>query len=202
MRTQLILGALAVVAVGQAATFSDEGAWRTAVGIWTMDDFESYSTPSDMDVNTMLGLDFQQLSAKAAQPTVQSRFNTGGTAVSETNVLLNDNDYALPGGGDIIADSMGNLRGFGVWNTGGDDTVEIRAYDSANQLMDSITSLSGQSFVGIATTSDIARIEISGIGGNGYFTLDNMQTSVVPEPFTMAGMAGFALLALRRRAKK
>ncbi|AVQ73839.1 hypothetical protein MTo_01450 [Microcystis aeruginosa NIES-1211] len=56
-------------------------------------------------------------------------------------------------------------------------------------------------FLGVVTSTPASRLEISPVGGNGIFSIDNLQVATksiqsVPEPLTILGIVTLGLEAL------
>jgi hypothetical protein len=97
------------------------------------------------------------------------------------------------------------------------DGLEIQAYDSSNNLLDTFTSACAANYIGASTTclpnefdmvtgTDISKVVITGGSGNN-FVLDDAQftgsvNSPVPEPGSLAllgsGLLGLVTIARRR----
>ncbi|QGZ91063.1 PEP-CTERM sorting domain-containing protein [Microcystis aeruginosa] len=103
-----------------------------------------------------------------------------------------------------LPDFVPPLNGYGFFNTGGDDTLQLSAFDASNNLIEQAT-VSGSNlnpnsfkFLGIVTSIPASRIEISPVGGNGLFSIDNLQVATksiqsVPEPSTILGIVTLGL---------
>jgi hypothetical protein len=216
---ELLLGLTAAagcVGTAQAAAFTDETAWRTAVGnVYALETWDTPATPTLGGVTNMsnLGIRFLPLN-DGSQPTVQPYGSTGGVVRSGPNNLLNDADYSLPGRGPINVVPLvpGQfLFGLGMWNVGGDDQLSLTFYDAGDNVIESVTSAISSGFFGIVNSSGAVRAQVAFVQGNGYAPTDDWQTAArgtfnpnpgVPEPGTWALMIlgfGLAGAALRRR---
>jgi PEP-CTERM motif len=99
------------------------------------------------------------------------------------------------------------IVGVGFFNTGGDDTLQLSAFDASNNLIEQAT-VSGSDlnpnsfkFLGIVTPITASRIVLSAIAGNGLFSIDNLQVATqsnqpVPEPSTILGIVTLGLGAV------
>lgn len=203
--------------MAQAAAFTDEAAWRAAVGnVYALETWDSASTPTFGQVGDMpnLGIRFLPLN-DGTLPTVQPYSSTGGVVRSGPNNLLNDADYSLPGRGPINVVPLipGQfLFGLGMWNVGGDDQLSLTFYDAGDNVIESVTSAISSGFFGIVNSSGAVRAQVAFVQGNGYAPTDDWQTAArvtfdpgpaIPEPGAWALMIlgfGFAGAALRRRS--
>lgn len=88
-----------------------------------------------------------------------------------------------------------------------DDRTTLTAFDALNNVLDTVTTpavSSNLSFQGLVLTGPVDHFTVTEFSGNGYFTLDNLQTATAPEPATLT-LLGSGLLvaaALRRRADR
>ena len=192
----------------KATGYTDEAAWRAAVGTYTFDDFESYADGTQIQNDTILGIQFDLLDDNATYPSVQNRANTGGpTDLPGTQVLLNDQDFNLPARGPFNfhpINASDAIYGVGLFNVGGDDTLLLSLFDAGGGLIESFVSPQGFGFVGIAVNTPAASARIDEMGGNGYTPIDHLQVSVlpIPEPTSVVLMSvflGISTLGLRRR---
>lgn len=124
---------------------------------------------------------------------------------------LTNNGYMI---GDFTFDFATPVNGFGFFFGASDDPWTLRAYDSANNLLETllISPVNGSNagdFFGILANG-VTRATLTGPGSDHVF-LDNFTTggagpiSAVPEPATWAmmiagfGLAGAAIRGRRRR---
>ncbi len=124
---------------------------------------------------------------------------------------LTNNGYMI---GDFTFDFATPVNGFGFFFGASDDPWTLRAYDAANNLLDTliISPVNGSNagdFFGILANG-VTRATLTGPGSDHIF-LDNFTTggagpiSAVPEPATWAmmiagfGLAGAAIRGNRRR---
>ena len=211
--------ALAVGGVAHAAAFTDENAWRAAVGgVYALQQWDNIAAGTDVTNDNGLGLHFEGLN-DGTQPTVQRYAQTGGVVKSGANNLLNDRDFALPARGPIFVDPLNAgefLYGLGMWNVGGDDQLRLTFFNAAGVAIETVTSDPSFGFFGIVNSNGAVRAEVDFVGGNGYAPTDDWQTAArqnfdpggggVPEPATWAMLlvgfaaAGGALRARRRLA--
>src|SRR4051812_32066362 len=136
----LAVAALLVTAGSASATgYSDEAQWQAAAGAFDLETFEGYGDFTSLQSLANLNIDFGQLNDGKSFPTVFSTGTTGGVSHSGTQVLVNQSQPVLPGLGPIILlPKPGSfISAAGYWNTGGDDSTEIRFYDANNALIES-----------------------------------------------------------------
>ena len=191
----LVIQSVAVVGVSRAAVYTDETAWRNAVGnLYALETFDAIAAGSDVSQLPALGISFDPLN-DGTQPTVQPYSSTGGMPRSQPHNLLNDRDFALPGRGPYNMrpiDANDLLFGVGLWNVGGDDKLRMTFFDENDAPIEVVESASGQGFFGIVNALGADRIEIDFVGGNGYAPVDDLHTAVrqtfnptIPEPSTL-----------------
>lgn len=211
--TTLALGLVSGAAHAITATYTDEAAWRAAVGgVYGFENFDATATGTEVFNLPALGLAFDPLN-DGTQPTVQPYSSTGGVVRSGPNNLLNDADFSLPGRGPITVRPLtpGDfLYGLGLWNAGGDDQLRLTFFDAAGGTIASVVSASGSGFFGIVDDTGATSARIDFEGGNGYAPTDDWQAAARPTfeppavplpaslPLMLAGLAGFGALARRR----
>jgi hypothetical protein len=166
---------------GHATAFTDEGAWRAAVGgVFSLENFDSTATGSDVFSLPTLGIKFDPLN-DGTQPTVQPYTSTGGIVRSGPNNLLNDRDFTLPARGPFVMRPINDsdlLFGIGLWNVGGDDTLRMSIYDASDSLIEQVISPSSSGFFGIVNSLGAKKVVIDSVAGNGYTPVDDLQTAV------------------------
>ncbi len=185
--SMLGVGLLATLSL-QGTSYTDEAAWQAAVPSFGLENFEGFAQGTELNVLNSLDIEFDFLNNGINYPSVQPTL--GGFSHSGSNILLNHVEAALPGLGDIIFHPLNPgdfILGVGYWNTGGDDTTTLSFFDSGNNLIESSNSGSGLVFNGIVSIVPASFVRISELGGNGFFTIDNLQVAltIVPEPSTL-----------------
>lgn len=217
--TSALIGLSAAVSLcgaANAAAFTDEAAWRVAVGgVYALQNWDSIAAGTDVTNDNGLGLHFEGLN-DGTQPTVQAYANTGGVVKSGANNLLNDRDFSLPARGPIFVNPLTAgqfLYGLGMWNVGGDDLLRLTFFDAAGAAIETVTSDPSFGFFGIVNSNGAVRAEVDFVGGNGYAPTDDWQTAAretfvppgVPEPATWAmmlvGFGGLGAVMRRRRGQ-
>jgi hypothetical protein len=215
----------AVQAVQGAQGFSDENDWRDAVrNDYALETFEGFTTGTSLTNLGSLGITLEVLTGSmSSYPTVRDKDNeAGGLCNSCPMVLVNDDDLMAPGKGRIVirpATPGMTIEGVGYFNTGGgsglnaDLTVlQFFADEGAIPIAEWRAGSPGTvEFVGLANPdSPVVRAEIGAIvpvSGEGvagtpdfFFTIDDLQVSLVPEPETYAMLlAGLGTLVAARR---
>lgn len=162
-----------------AASYSNEAAWRTAAPGWVAESFDGIATATELSSLPALGITFDLLNDGVHHPSVQTNSGSfGGSNHTAPNVLFNAVIAELPGLGPIVIRpaTAGNvITAAGCWNTGGDDSVTIEFRDASNGLIESTSSPTTQAFVGIVNTTGAASVRIVPAGGNGFFSIDDLQ---------------------------
>jgi len=208
--------ALTISSTASATVYTDEAAWRAAVGgVFAVENFDSISTGSDVNSLANLGIAFDPLN-DGTQPTVQPYSSTGGVVRSGPNNLLNDRDFRLPGRGPINVRPINSgdfIFALGLWNVGGDDQLQLAFYDATDSLIELVVSAVSSGFFGIVNNDGAKRAEVSFVGGNGYAPTDDWQTATreifepgAPEvpipaalPLFLSGLAAGGFLTRRKK---
>ncbi len=177
--------------------YNDESIFQAAAGAVNIETFEDYALLEPVLTLPLLGGTFETLS-NGSFPTGYDQ-SSGGTARSGNKTLINNDKVGLPGLGSIgfIANSNIEFSAIGLWNTGGDDTIRLSIYDANNALLATVVSDFGETFIGITGLLGGVRAEISAETGNGWFSIDDLQTSISTVPIPAAAwLFGSGLLAL------
>jgi len=205
VRSMVFFVGSALVGNAFATGYANEAAWRSAAGAFSIETFEGFGNLTEHSNFVSLNVTFGLLNDGIHYPHVMSTATTGGTSVSGVNVLVNRNQPILPGLGMIrMFPAAGNvLTAVGYWNTGGDDSSQLRLYDASGGLIEQFnTGSSGLIFNGIvnATGAAYAEFDEGGIG-NGYFTLDDLQVvqRPIPAPSSALLLGIGGMVAMRRR---
>ncbi len=200
-----LLLVLAAPAAGAVVTYSDQTAWRVAAGSYVMENFDGLTAGAQISSLPTLGIAFDKLGSYDAYPAIYDN-NCGGNPTSGTQMLINFGYPCQfqPVGDLVLRPTPGSqILSLGYWNTGGDDTTKLEFFDASNQLLGSITSTSGLSFIGIVSDVGASWVRISEVAGNSIFSIDDLQvgtrTTNLPEPQTPALMLAGLLLAARSR---
>jgi hypothetical protein len=206
------------VSAVNATSFTDEAAWRAAVGgVFAFENFDAIAAGTPLTSLPALGIQFLPLN-DGTQPTVQPYTSTGGVVRSAPNNLLNDSDFQLPGRGPlrITPINPGDLLfGLGMFNVGGDDQLRLDFVDGGGNLVESVTSAISSGFFGIVNTTGAPLAVVNFVQGNGFAPVDDFQTAAreefevinpVPEPATLllvgTTAAGLGLARWKQRRRK
>ena len=216
MPNKILLRAIAVTTLlmplpSKAASFTDESAWRTAVGTFNFENFDTIATSTQISQLPSLGIKFDPLN-DGTFPSVQAYSNTGGVRRSNPNNLLNDQDFSLPAKGPYIIRPINSndfLFGLGLWNVGGDDQLKLSFYNDNDQLIEDVISASSTGFFGIVNTNGAKRAVIDFVAGNGYAPVDDLQFAVrptfatrVPEPTSTLSLLTLGTLGAASTLKR
>jgi hypothetical protein len=194
-----------------------EASWRSAVGTFALEGFESYNVGDRVGALPALGLSFDNL-VDGLPPGIYQHgtINTPSGPKELSNFAGNccGAQFAF---GDVVAhvDAGVNLTAFGFWNGDPQGDAQLRVYDRDGNLIGSVTAaLNGatsvatsNSFAGFVTDTPVGRLEWEGNVGDGWNHYDDFQAqlSLVPEPETYAmllagmGLLGFAASRRQRR---
>lgn len=166
----------------------EEANWRTAVGNYALEDFESYPQGTQIMSLPALGIQFDELAGGGFPQTYffggtphgpmhLGNFPNGINAINRWDDTV---VHALPGW---------SISGFGFWNGDGQSaTLVARAYDASNNLLGSVGAFKG-TFAGFFSDIPVASLVFDGNTGDGWNHLDGLQTGFqsnqIPEPGTL-----------------
>ena len=179
-------------------TFTDESAFKAAIGLFTVYDFDSFELNEGPD---RLG-NFQTLDQQIPGINFDNaRVNLGafgGTSNSPPNVVLNA-DFISP----IVINFDQPQRGVGLFNTSLVDAERFEVFDTSDTLLGTI-DLPDRiiNFGGFVSDEGISKAEITPIAPtNGSIYIDDLTVSAIPLPasFILFGSALISLGALGRR---
>jgi len=228
---RIVIGSLAFLfafgaQIAQAALITFEGglaqqaAWRSSVGSFVLEDFQSFSVNAPISSLPSLGLTFDPLAGGGPPGIYQHSVNDTPFGA---NQLAN-----FPGNccittayqfNDLVAqvDPGVNLFGLAFWNGDPQGNSLLRIYDRSGVLIGTVTALINtgnattlsNSFAGFTSTVPIGRLEWEGNAGDGWNHYDGLQATFggpnptgVPEPSTLAlVVTGLLGLGLFRRRK-
>src|SRR3954469_4783488 len=219
MKTAISVLAFALVGTGASGvahasftTFAGglaaEASWRSAVGPFVFEGFETYNVGDRIGSLPALGLGFDNL-ADGLPPGIYlhgaSNTPSGRKELSNFAGTCCGTQFQF---GDVVAhvDASINLTAFGFWNGDPQGEALLRVYDRDGSLIGSVSAAlnnadsvaSSNSFAGFISDVPVGRLEWEGTVGDGWNHYDDFQASVaaaVPEPETYASLVfGFALL--------
>jgi hypothetical protein len=208
------LVAVATIASASATPFTNETLFQTAAGGGlSVETFEGFAVGNQVGSLPALGVTFGEL-FPGQFPEVANGLGIGGTVVSGTNVLINNDNASLPADGPIVIFAVpGSLiTALGYFNTSVDDTTRLSFFDSNDVLIENANSGNGipAPFLGIFNVVGATRVEIQSTGNaNNFISIDNLQIvtasiTEVPEPGTLflfsLGLAGLGFARRRRTA--
>ena len=202
MKRLLLSAIIVLLAVNSAkaatTVFTDEDAFKVAIGLFTVHDFDSFVLNEGPDIygnfqtldQQIPGIDFDN-----------ARVNFGafgGTFNSSPNVVLNA-DFISP----IVINFDQLQRGVGLFNTSIVDAERFEVFDTVDTLLGTI-DLSHQviNFGGFISDEGISKAVITPIAPtNGSIYIDDLTVSAVPIPpsFLLFGSALIGLGAWRRK---
>jgi hypothetical protein len=204
-----LLCVVSAPAVATVVTYTDETAWRAAVGTYTLENFDGFTGGAQVSSLPSLGLSLDKLGAYNTYPAIYDN-QCGADLKSGVNMLINFGypcDLNLKG--DLVFRPLAgsNILAMGYWNTGGNDRTKLEFFDANGTVMGSIIADYGLRFVGIVSTVAPSWIRIREDGGNQIFSIDDLQvagqiaggSSGVPEPQTLALMLAGLMFAARGR---
>lgn len=192
--------ALLAVSTTKAATtvFTDEDAFKAAIGLFTVHDFDSFELNEGPDIfgnfqtldQQIPGIDFDN-----------ARVNIGafgGTSNSSPNVVLNA-DFINP----IVINFDQLQRGVGLFNTSIVDAERFEVFDTNDTLLGTI-DLSDQviNFGGFISDEGISKAVITPIAPtNGSIFIDDLTVSAIPLPasFLLFGSGLLGLVSIARK---
>ncbi len=186
----------------------DEAAFRSAAPTSILEDFEGLAVGESVLALATPGYAFGILSN--GEYPVGYQQSSGGTTRSGVRTIVNSSNAAFPGQGPLVlvAETGVEFSAVGYWNTGGDDTTRLSAFDRAGNLLETAVSAFGETFLGFTDLTHASRIEISGETGNFWFSIDDLQIAtanagrddgVVALPPTLPMLALGALGLVRRK---
>lgn len=180
----------------------EETAWQTAAGSTLLENFQSYSSGTQVSTMDSIGLEFGQL-AGGGYPVTYSYGGSPHGAMEIANFPNGINETNR--WDDFIINVMPEyvVTAFGFWNSDGNgSTLVATAYDAAGNNLGSISSYRG-TFAGFISDVAVSQIVINGNTGDGWNHMDGLQTNAneVSLPGTLLLFSlGFGLL-LRRKIK-
>lgn len=180
-----------------ALVFTDEAAFQTAAGGVAVETFEGYSPFVPVSALSGLHLSFSQLNNGSFPETYDQR--SGGVTRSGTITLMNNDRLGLPGLGpmEVIADPGTQFLAFGYWNTGTDDTTRLTLFDENDVVIESaVSGVQDPAFLGIINATGAVRAVIEAVGGNGWFSIDDLQVDTGSVPVAVSAPGGASLLLL------
>lgn len=197
-----------------------ETAWRTAVGTFQLETFDSYGQGNVISSLPALGVSFDLIPPNSSGPTpgfpavyVHSVDNTPSGPQQLSNMPNGGAPDANFLNADIILRALSgfNITALGFWNGDPNGPMVISVFDAADNLLGSVSAPAnindGNAFGGFVSDVLFARISFEGTTGDGYNHIDDLQTNAsritaVPEPGTVALISlGLFTIAARRRRK-
>jgi hypothetical protein len=192
--------ALLAVSTTKAATtvFTDEDAFKAAIGLFTVHDFDSFELNEGPDIfgnfqtldQQIPGIDFDN-----------ARVNIGafgGTSNSSPNVVLNADFISA-----IVINFDQLQRGVGLFNTSIVDAERFEVFDTNDTLLGTI-DLPDQviNFGGFISDEGISKAVITPIAPtNGSIFIDDLTVSAIPLPasFLLFGSGLLGLVSIARK---
>jgi hypothetical protein len=192
-------------------------AWRTAVGSYVFEGFESFSINTPITSLSALGLTVDPL-AGGVQPGIYQH-GVNNTPSGQRQLANFPGNCCITGTfqlGDLImqVDPAVDLLAFAFWNGDPQGNAALRIYNRSGVLIGTVTALINtgssaglsNSFAGFISTEPVGRLEFEGAVGDGWNHYDDFHASFaadIPEPGTFALMlVGLGVLcrAVRRHA--
>ena len=212
--SQLPQASIVTFTGGQAS----QDSWRSAVGTFVTEDFQSFATNTTIPSLPLLGLTFNTLIG-GGSPGVYDHFNDN-TPFGSKQIANFPGNCCITSSfqfGDIgmDVDPGVNLFAFGFWNGDDQGNALLRIFNRSNVLVGTVTALVNNgsstnlsnSFAGFISTEPIGRMEWEGEAGDGFNHYDGLQASFaapsqVPEPSTTALILfSLGILVVVRRAE-
>jgi hypothetical protein len=155
--------------------YTDEAQWQAAVGAYSEETFEEFTASQQISYLASLDINFDTL-VGTTYPAIYNQYCGGDVFGSFTlmnfgypcNVSVRGNLNIRPASGDLIFS-------VGYWNSGGNDSTSLEFFDDNDQSLGSAGAGFGFKFIGIISTVGAKRVEIAEVGGNGVFSIDNLQ---------------------------
>src|SRR6266446_7656542 len=216
----LTCGSAAATFITYAGGTTAETSWRTAAGITTLENFDSYSAGNQIQTLPLLGVGFDPIDVGLSlYPGIYSHYVADTPSLSlQLSNMPSGSPTATYRYADIELYVLSGyaLTALGFWNGDPNGPMTITVYDISNNVLGSVSAATNPDHVFDATTltfagfvSDvaIARVHFEGNTGDGWNHIDDLQTNAirsteVPEPSSLAMFAlGLAGVWLKRRKR-